>query len=65
MEKSSKANPLVRNLVNMNADTEITWKSHKTGEAESTKKADDRKIIELRATTYDILVNDVKQQEVQ
>ncbi|XP_005182724.1 peptide transporter family 1 isoform X1 [Musca domestica] len=64
MEKSNKANPLVRNLANINPDSTIVWKSHKTGDVESTKKANNREIIELRATTYDVLIDDVKVHEV-
>ncbi|XP_058985807.1 peptide transporter family 1-like [Musca domestica] len=64
MEKSNKANPLVRNLANINPDSTIVWKSHKTGDIESTKKANNREIIELRATTYDVLIDNVKVHEV-
>ncbi|XP_013115810.2 peptide transporter family 1 isoform X1 [Stomoxys calcitrans] len=65
MEKPSRANPLVRNLANIDADTDIVWKSHKSGDVESSKKADDRKIMELRATNYDVLVDNVEMQEAQ
>ncbi|XP_073830927.1 peptide transporter family 1 isoform X1 [Musca autumnalis] len=64
MEKSSKANPLVRNLANIDAESTIVWRSHKTGDDEQTKKANDRKIMELSATTYDVLVDNVKIHEV-
>ncbi|XP_037825913.1 peptide transporter family 1-like [Lucilia sericata] len=63
LEKSSKATPLVRNLANLDKNRKIIWRVSKSGDVESTQPANYRKIIELRATTYEVLVDNVKVHE--
>lgn len=65
MEKSNKANPLVRNLANINPNKNVVWRASKSGDVESSKKASDREIMELRATIYDVLIDNDKVHEVQ
>ncbi|XP_065363169.1 peptide transporter family 1 isoform X1 [Calliphora vicina] len=63
LEKSSKAAPLVRNLANIDTNRKILWRVSKTSDVESNEPANYRKLIELRATTYEVLVDSVKVHE--
>lgn len=63
VEKSSKAVPFVRNLANLEKERKIIWRTSKTQETDSNQAANYRKIFELRATVYEVLVDDVKVHE--
>ena len=63
VEKSSKAMPFVRNLVNLEKERKIIWRASKTQATESSQEANYRKLIELRATIYEVLVDDIKVHE--
>lgn len=55
--------PLVRNLANLDKSHKIIWRVSKSNDVESSQPANYRKLIELRATTYEVLVDDVKVHE--
>lgn len=63
VEKSYKATPLVRNLANMDRSRKIVWRHINTGDVESHQPAHFRNIFELRAKTYEVLVDNVKVHE--
>ncbi|XP_037932215.1 peptide transporter family 1-like [Teleopsis dalmanni] len=59
VDKSARGAALVRTLANVNQFHDIVWKEAKSGTISSKLKADNKKQLELRATEYMVMVDEI------